>query len=256
MSQTDQNQMADSKSNKPRIITCFVHYNKDDDQTKIFDVLKDFRTRHGLKFSHHQGYIFFTLSSEYLDELSKVRPFKVSKFQTKSEFACTKEVADKLIGQKDSFVRMFWNEEDEKITFVSRTLSRIHGQLVRRIFKDSDQQFDRDSYKIIREPREGEDNEEQGQKQTQDQPKTETEVKTGGFVKVERKRKTEASENTGRGSGRGGAGGAGRGGGRGAGRGSAGRGSSGQKDKTKYEPKKGDDDAPKVRGKRTNPTKN
>ncbi len=249
MSQTDQNQMADSTQNKPRIITCFVHYNKNDDQSKIFDVLKDFRTRHGLKFSHHQGYIFFTLSSEHLDELSKVRPFKVSKFQTRSEFSCTKEVADKLMGQKDSFVRMFWSDEDGKVTFVSRTLSRIHGQLVRRIFKDSEQQFDRDSYKIIREPREGENNEEQAKPQ----PKTQdTETKPDGFVKVERKNKTktETGDKTGRGgAGRGGSGRGGAGRGRGAGRGE------GQKDKTKYEPKpKTETEAPKVRGKRTTNT--
>ncbi len=228
MSQADQNQMADSNQNKPRIITCFVHYNKTDDQSKIFDVLKDFRTRHGLKFSHHQGYIFFTLSSEHLDELSRVRPFKVSKFQTKSEFTCTKEVADKLMGQKDSFVRMFWSDETGKLTFVSRTLSRVHGQLVRRIFKDSDQQFVREQYQIIRTPRDGDDQSEN--KETKDNKDTTVQAKPEGFVKVERKKKAPTKTET--------------------------RGSSSGKNKTKYEPKQADGEAPKVRGKRTNTTKN
>lgn len=218
MSQADQNQMADSTQNKPRIITCFVHYNKTDDQSKIFDVLKDFRTRHGLKFSHHQGYIFFTLSSEHLDELSKVRPFKVSKFLTKSEFSCTKEVADKLIEQKDSFVRMFWSDETSKLTFVSRTLSRVHGQLVRRIFKDSDQQFDRDQYHIIRLPREGEEQHETGFA-TKAETTSETQPKVQeGFVKVEHKKRAQTQTQT--------------------------------KTKSKYEPKQAEGDAPKVRGKR------
>ncbi len=212
MSQTEQNQMADSTQNKPRIITCFVHYNNTDDQSKIFDVLKDFRTRHGLKFSHHQGYIFFTLSSEHLDELSKARPFKVSKFQTKSEFVCSKEVADKLIGQKDSFVRMFWNDETGKVTFVSRTLSRVHGQLVRRIFKDSEQQFDRDQYQIIRLPREGEE-----QREAEAQSKVQE-----GFVKIEHKKKAQSNTDVQR----------------------------TKRPRTKYEPKQSEGDSPKVRGKR------
>jgi hypothetical protein len=223
MSQTDQLQMADSMQNKPRIITCFVHYNKTDDQSKIFDVLKDFRNRHGLKFSHHQGYIFFTLSSEHLDELSKVRPFKVSKFQTKSEFTCTKEVADKLIEQKDSFVRMFWNDETGRLTFVSRTLSRIHGQLVRRIFKDSNQQFDRDQYQIIRTPNDN-DNDNEEQKEVLDESKVQIKPHTQeSFVKVENKKKTQTKSDTPRTT----------------------------KSKTKYEPKQTESDVPKLRGKRT-----
>lgn len=223
MSQTDQNQMADSTQNKPRIITCFVHYNKTDDQTKIFDVLKDFRTRHGLKFSHHQGYIFFTLSSEHLDELSRVRPFKVSKFQTKSEFTCTKEVADKLMGQKDSFVRMFWNDETGKVTFVSRTLSRVHGQLVRRIFKDSDQQFVREQYQIIRLPKEGDEQKEAGVETKAETKEVQSKTQEG-FVKVEHKKRAQTKTDVSRGT----------------------------RSKTKYEPRQqAEGDAPKVRGKRT-----
>lgn len=141
---SEQNQLTDSAT-KNKIITCFVHYNKSDDQSKLFDILRDFRTRCSLKFSHHPGYIFFTLSSEYLNEFSQVRPFKISKFISKSQYTCDKNTADLLMKQRDSFVRMIWGD-DNCMTFLSRTPTRIHNQLVRRIFKDSAQEFDRNSY--------------------------------------------------------------------------------------------------------------
>jgi len=147
----DQVQLADQIETRPRFITCFIHYSDDDNQEQIFEVLKTFRKEKGLKFSHHRGYIFFTLLSTYLDEFSKVRPFKISRFQTKSEYKCTKEVAEKLMSQKDSFIRMIWSDEDELLTFLSRTTSRVHGQLVRRIFRDSQQEFVRTQYKVLRD---------------------------------------------------------------------------------------------------------
>jgi hypothetical protein len=145
---TDQVQLPE---NRPRFITCFIHYSDNDNQEQIFEVLKTFRKEKGLKFSHHRGYIFFTLLSTYLDEFSKVRPFKISRFQTKSEYKCTKEVADKLMSQKDSFIRMNWSDEDSILTFLSRTTSRIHGQLVRRIFNDSQQEFVRTEYRVLKD---------------------------------------------------------------------------------------------------------
>lgn len=150
----DESQLLDSQQNRPKNITCFVHYNEGDDQSQIFEVLKKFRTEKGLKFSHHHGYIFFTLSSEYLNDLAQVRPFKISKFRTRSEYRCNKEMSDLLMTQRDSFVRMNFNEETGVLTFLSRTTSRIHGQLVRRIFNDSKQEFDRECYQIIRDDNE------------------------------------------------------------------------------------------------------
>jgi hypothetical protein len=137
--------------NRPRFITCFIHYSDNDNQEQIFEVLKTFRKEKGLKFSHHHGYIFFTLLSSYLDEFSKVRPFKISRFQTKSEYKCSKEDADKLMTQKDSFIRMIWNEEKSVLTFLSRTTSRVHAQLVKRIFRDSQQEFVRTDYTILKD---------------------------------------------------------------------------------------------------------
>ena len=147
----DQVQLTDQQENRPRFITCFIHYSDNDNQEQIFEVLKTFRKEKGLKFSHHRGYIFFTLLSTYLDEFSKVRPFKISRFQTKSEYKCSKEDADKLMSQKDSFIRMMWNDESSVVTFLSRTTSRVHGQLVRRIFRDSQQEFVRTQYIVLKE---------------------------------------------------------------------------------------------------------
>jgi hypothetical protein len=147
----DQVQLADQQETRPRFITCFIHYSDNDNQEEIFEVLKTFRKEKGLKFSHHHGYIFFTLLSTYLDEFSKVRPFKISRFQTKSEYKCSKDDADKLMSQKDSFIRMIWNEEDTILTFLSRTTSRVHGQLVRRIFRDSQQDFVRTQYRVLKD---------------------------------------------------------------------------------------------------------
>lgn len=133
---------------KPKNITCFIHYGESDDLVKIFEVLKDFRSRYGLKFSHHKGYIFFTLLSENLAELAQVRPFKISKFQTKSEYPCSKDICNKLIQQRDSFIKMSWDDNSNKLTFISRTNPRIHLQLIRRIFTDANIEFNRLEHEI------------------------------------------------------------------------------------------------------------
>jgi len=190
--QTNQitDQTTDSNVTKSRLITCFIYYNDDDDLPKIFEVIKDFRVRHGLKFSHHSGYIFFTILSDHLDELAKVRPFKISKYQTNSEYTCTKEVADKLMEQKDSFVRMVWNE-NSTLTFSSRTMHRVHSNLVRRIFKDSNQEFVLDSYQVLRNNSklDNEYNEHNVHNVKLTQP---VHDKNDGFVKVEKKTKKDS----------------------------------------------------------------
>ena len=142
---------------RPKNITGFIHYNDNDDQSKMFETLNTFRKEKGLKFSHHKNIVFFSLSSEYLGDLANAgRSFKISKFQTRSTFKCSKEVAEKLMSQKDSFLRMSYSEEDSVLTFFSRTTSRVHGFLVRRIFKDSEQTFVRENYSVIRDDKNGE----------------------------------------------------------------------------------------------------
>ena len=165
----EQNQLTDIT--KPKIMTGYIHYNKSDDLGKLFETLNDFRKNSGLKYSHqgNVGMVFFNVGLEHLDELSEVRPFKISKFHSKSEYKCDKETSDKLMGQKDSFVRMTWDESTTSLTFLSRTTSRVHGNLVRRIFKDSQQNFDRDAYSVVRENMDGEnvENNENGDQQDQ-----------------------------------------------------------------------------------------
>jgi hypothetical protein len=140
----------DQTKTKTRNVTGYIHYNKDDDLTKIFDTLREFRTKHGLKFSHHRDYIFFSVRSEHLNELAKQQPFRISHYRSKSQYKCDKQMADKLTNQSDSFVRMTWNETDGNVQFLSRTTGKIHNQLLQRIFKDSDVSFNRSNYHMVR----------------------------------------------------------------------------------------------------------
>ena len=75
---SEQKETIENTEVKSRVITCFVYYNSDEELSKIFETINDFRTRHGLKYSHHAGYIFFNLLSDHLNEFGKVRPFRVS----------------------------------------------------------------------------------------------------------------------------------------------------------------------------------
>ena len=133
-----------------RNVTGYIHFNKDDDLTKIFETLHTFRTSHRLKYYHHRhDFIFFSVKSDCLTELAKVQPFKISHYSSKSTYTCTKEVADKLISVRDSFVRTSWDEETGTVQFLSRTIGRVHNELVQRVFKTVDETFDRSSYHFI-----------------------------------------------------------------------------------------------------------
>jgi len=164
-------QQADTKT---RNVTGYIHYNKDDDLTKIFEVLKDFRTRLGLKFSHHRDYIFFSLKSEHLNELAQKQPFRISHYRSKSEYKCDKATADLLTKQSDSFLRMTWTSESSDssesngvVQFLSRTTGRIHMYLVMRIFNDSTIKFDKTNYTVIKLQNQQDEQEQEQTKQTQ-----------------------------------------------------------------------------------------
>ena len=159
MSNHTEEQMTENVETKPKIMTGYVHYNKSDDLAQLFETLNEFRKNNGLKYSHQSnvGMVFFNIGSEHLEALYKVRPYKISKFQTRSEYQCDKETADKLMGQRDSFVRMNWDDETNTLTFMSRTTSRVHGNLVRRIFKDSQLNLDRTHYNVLRDLSKSED---------------------------------------------------------------------------------------------------
>ena len=143
------NQVSNGDQTKSKIVTLFIHYNQDDDLSKIFTVLNEFRTNCGLKFSHHRGQIFVSVRSEHLNELYKRQPFKSSKYSTKTTYRCDEETGIKLIAQKDSFLRMFYDNDTGLTTFQSRTPQRVHYQLVSRVFKATDTTFDKDLYVVV-----------------------------------------------------------------------------------------------------------
>jgi hypothetical protein len=187
---TEQNQAVENTETKSRVITCFVYYNSDEELSKIFETINDFRTRHGLKYSHHSGYIFFNLLSDHLNEFGKARPFRVSKYKTTSEYTCTKEVADKLMEKKNSFIRMSWNE-DGIVVFNSRTIARVHSSLVYKIFRESGIEFSKDSYKVLKPEREQKDyapKEREGREGREaGEPQETQKTDNAGFIKVEKK---------------------------------------------------------------------
>jgi len=140
---------------KQKILTCYINYNETDDLTQLFTILAEFRKKYGLKYSHQKNaqMVFFNIGSEHLDELSKVRPFRISKYQTRSEYRseCDDEFAEQLMKRKDSFIRLNWNKDTSVITFTSRTPPRVHLNLVRRIFRDSGLEFIKLNHTVLRE---------------------------------------------------------------------------------------------------------
>jgi hypothetical protein len=143
------NQVSNGDQTKSKIVTLFIHYNQDDDLSKIFTVLNEFRTNCGLKFSHHRGQIFVSVRSEHLNELYKRQPFKSSKYSTKTSYECDEETGTRLVAQKDSFLRMSYDNSTGTATFQSRTPQRVHYQLVSRVFKATNTSFDKDLYVVV-----------------------------------------------------------------------------------------------------------
>lgn len=157
------NQVSNGDQTKSKIVTLFIHYNQDDDLSKIFAVLNEFRTNCGLKFSHHRGQIFVSVRSEHLNELYKRQPFKSSKYSTKTTYKCDEETGSKLTTQKDSFLRMSYDNDTGLVTFQSRTPQRVHYQLVSRVFTATNTTFNKDLYVIV--PTEGHQEQQQQQQE-------------------------------------------------------------------------------------------
>jgi len=143
------NQVSNDDQTKSKIVTLFIHYNQEDDLSKIFTVLNEFRASCGLKFSHHRGQIFVSVRSEFLNDLYKKQPFKSSKYSTKTTYECDEETGNRLIAQKDSFLRMSYDNSTGTATFQSRTPQRVHYQLVTRVFKATETTFDNDKYVFV-----------------------------------------------------------------------------------------------------------
>jgi len=157
------NQVSNDDQTKSKIVTLFIHYNQEDDLSKIFTVLNEFRASCGLKFSHHRGQIFVSVRSEFLNDLYKRQPFKSSKYSTKTTYECDEETGNKLVAQKDSFLRMSYDNSTSTATFQSRTPQRVHYQLVTRVFKATNTTFDNDKYVFV--PSENQEHHHQHQQQ-------------------------------------------------------------------------------------------
>jgi hypothetical protein len=166
------NQVSNGDQTKSKIVTLFIHYNQDDDLSKIFAVLNEFRTNCGLKFSHHRGQIFVSVRSEHLNELYKRQPFKSSKYSTKTTYTCDEETGIRLTAQKDSFLRMTYDNDSGLATFQSRTPQRVHYQLVTRVFKATETTFDKELYAVV--PTEGQQEQVQHSQEEQVQTQTQT----------------------------------------------------------------------------------
>jgi hypothetical protein len=159
------NQVSNDDQTKSKIVTLFIHYNQEDDLSKIFTVLNEFRASCGLKFSHHRGQIFVSVRSEFLNDLYKKQPFKTSKYSTKTTYDCDEETGNRLVAQKDSFLRMSYDNSTGTVTFQSRTPQRVHYQLVTRVFKVTDTTFDNDKYVFV--PSDNQDQQQHHQDQQQ-----------------------------------------------------------------------------------------
>ena len=143
--------------NQVKIMTGFINISPDENLSPLFEILNKFRNSRGLKYSHQYkvNKIFFNISSEYLDEFYNERQFQISKYQTRSEFYCDPDIAQKLLEQKDSFLRMKWDQNNDRVLFLSRTPYIVHLNLVRRIFKDSNIEFIKDdpNYCVLTKPK-------------------------------------------------------------------------------------------------------
>jgi hypothetical protein len=148
-------QMQETATTTPRkLITGYVRYNKDENVEDVISTLKSFNA----KYSHHIGYIFFSLDQQKLSDLSTQIKFRISRFESKSEYICNDEIANIITAQRDSFLRVHYNPESKVIEFLSRTTSSVHYNLVQRLFKRSNVDFDRDSYTSFRPDRNSHNN--------------------------------------------------------------------------------------------------
>lgn len=130
-------------------VCCFHRYSKNDDLTKIFETINDFRNKYGLKFTHHKFYIYMIIKSDYLKELSQVLPFQISKFKTESHYNCSPEDVQLITSVKNSFIRTTFDENLGIVVFRSKTNMAIHLSLVQKIFESLKYDFDSTNHTIL-----------------------------------------------------------------------------------------------------------
>jgi hypothetical protein len=166
---------------KPKNVTCYIKYDykndNDEEVNKIFTNLHELKSKFHLKFSNHPdcGITMLIFSRDNFSEFKEKLNFSVSKYTSVTKYCCDQQTADKLKLQKDSFLRLHY--EDGLLLFTSRTPLNVHKKLVKRVFKDSEVVFDKANLVL------GTDN------TTNYQDKSTTNSKNDDFTVVNRQRK-------------------------------------------------------------------
>jgi hypothetical protein len=137
----------ENTSTKPKNVTCYIKYDYKSDNTdevnQIFTSLQELKTKYHLKFSNHPdcGITMLIFCRDNFSEFREKLNFSVSKYTSVTKYSCDQETADKLKLQKDSFLRLHY--ENGLLLFSSRTPLNVHKKLVKRVFKDSEVEFDK-----------------------------------------------------------------------------------------------------------------
>ena len=136
-----------TETKKNANVTCYRKYDyKNDnpeDVKKIFATINDLKSKFHLKFSNHPecGIIMLLFNRDNFAEFKKELDFSVSKYTSVTKYTCDVITAEKLKQQKDSFLRLHY--DDGMLLFTSRTPLNVHKKLVKRIFKDSEVEFNK-----------------------------------------------------------------------------------------------------------------
>jgi hypothetical protein len=136
-----------TETKKNANVTCYRKYDyKNDnpeDVKKIFATINELKSKFHLKFSNHPecGIIMLLFNRDNFAEFKKELDFSVSKYTSVTKYTCDVATSEKLKQQKDSFLRLHY--DDGMLLFTSRTPLNVHKKLVKRIFKDSEVEFNK-----------------------------------------------------------------------------------------------------------------
>ena len=136
-----------TETKKNANVTCYRKYDyKNDnpeDVKKIFTSINELKSKFHLKFSNHPecGIIMLLFNRDNFAEFKKELDFSVSKYTSVTKYTCDVATSEKLKQQKDSFLRLHY--DDGMLLFTSRTPLNVHKKLVKRIFKDSEVEFNK-----------------------------------------------------------------------------------------------------------------
>lgn len=173
-----------TETKKNANVTCYRKYDyKNDnpeDVKKIFASINELKSKFHLKFSNHPecGIIMLLFNRDNFTDFKKELDFSVSKYTSVTKYTCDLTTAEKLKQQKDSFLRLHYDEG--MLLFTSRTPLNVHKKLVKRIFKDSEVEFNKSNLVFT---------------QNQGDESKKKEVSSDGFQTVSHK-KTKSSQSS------------------------------------------------------------